>query len=221
MKQSFVKEDPDKSHRQGKPACNDDWSWKTNGIVLRGYNFTWHYKQSYFMKNNFPKCPLTLVHFKTYVRFSNNWTWINTISRVDPYHCIYFKPKTRHCHQHPQLRLLWMLSLPHPHPLPHISIQSLQGEKWSERTLSKKITCDLLFLWLVIFSNGGPKSQLSLVLRYHPALGGWLHKFLNKIHKLCMFFASWNCAVSKVLILEWSCQTLISDISTIHTAFIL
>ena len=221
MKQSFVKEDPDRSQRQGKPACNDGWSWKTNGIVLGGYNFTWHYKQSYFMKNNFPKCPLTLVHFKTYVRFSNNWTWINTISRVDPYHCFYFKPKTRHCHQHPQLRLMWMLTLPRPHPVPHISIQSLQGEKWSDRTLSKKITCDLLFLWLVIFSNGGPKSQLSLVLRYHPALGGWLHKFLNKIHKLCMFFASWNCAVSKVLILEWSCQTLISDISTIHTAFIL
>lgn len=38
MKQSFVKEDPDKSHRQGKPVCNDGWSWKNNGIVLRGYN---------------------------------------------------------------------------------------------------------------------------------------------------------------------------------------
>lgn len=144
---------------------------------------------------------------------------LTLFQELTPYHCIYIKPKTRHCHQHPQLRLLWMLSL--PYPLPHISIQSLQGEKWSDRTLSKKITYHLLFLWLVIFTYGGPESQLSLVLQYHPALGGWLHKFLNKIHKLCMFFASWNCAVSKVLILEWSCQTLISNISTIHTAFVL
>lgn len=111
---------------------------------------------------------------------------LTLFQELTPYHCIYIKPKTRHCHQHPQLRLLWMLSL--PYPLPHISIQSLQGEKWSDRTLSKKITYHLLFLWLVIFTYGGPESQLSLVLQYHPALGGWLHKFLNKIHKLCMLF---------------------------------
>ena len=144
---------------------------------------------------------------------------LTLFQELTPYHCIYFKPKTRHCHQHPQLRLLWMLSL--TYPLPHTSIQSLQGEKWSDRTLSKKILYHLLFLWLVIFTYGGTESQLSLVLQYHPALGGWLHKFLNKIHKLCMFFASWNCGFSKVLILELSCQTPIFDISTIHTAFVL
>ena len=106
-------------------------------------------------------------------------------------------------------------------PPPHKYPEPPRREVVWQETQLKKITCHLLFLWLVIFTYGGPESQLSLVLRYHPALGGWLHKVLNKIHKLCMFFASWNCAVSKVLILEWSCQTLISDISTIHTAFVL